>query len=154
MQTLNKIIQIKLLFIVILISNVLSCCAQSFDNSSYKDSLIQKSKSQKTAARIMLYGGTALSVVGLAITISEVTDKFLETETIYRGSSSSGGLVLMVVGLGLSVGSIPLFIASDTNRKNAMKLSAKAQEVKIPVSGGFANRYQPALSIKLVLGKR
>ena len=75
-----------------------------------KPDYLQKSKNQKTAAWILLGGGTALAAGGFIWASSNIF------------STSSGPEVLLLVGIGCMTGSIPFFISSSKNRKRAMML--------------------------------
>ena len=107
--------------------------------SQAKNDYLQKSKSQKTAAWIMLGGGIALAVAGTAVTASDW--------------ESTGGPAMMVIGAACVVGSIPLFIAAGKNKKKGLAASASLKIVKMPVDQQtvFVRRAYPALSIKMDL---
>lgn len=102
----------------------------------------------------MLGAGSALALGGAVVTAAEVTNELIGVFDDGSGSTSALGPVLMVIGVGSMAGSIPFFIASGKNKQRAMQFSAITQEIKVPATGGFAYRYQPAISVKFVLGKR
>ena len=135
------------------------CCLHAFaqDTNQYhyiRDSLLHKSRSQKTTAWIMLGAGSAVALGGLVLTAVDATTELVGAVVDGTGSTSPLGPVLMLLGTGSVAGSIPLFIASGKNKRKAMQFSAITQAVEVPVTGGFAYRYQPAISVGFVLGSR
>ena len=98
---------------------------------------LHKSKSQKTAAFILLGGGAALGLTGLLIgNQQESTLDQVGTAALIGGT----GLLAMI-------GSIPLFIASHRNKDKAVSIQASAYNRadgiisrKIPFQIGLALR--------------
>jgi hypothetical protein len=122
-----------------------------FGNSSvYQDTTLtkeyywEKSKNQKTAAWVMLGGGVAISIVGI-IGVNANYSLFEEN------SAADTYAVVTLIGTGLALGSIPLFIASGRNARKAANLSFKAQPVFSPQQMGFVRKVQPAISIQIPL---
>ncbi len=73
---------------------------------------LKKSENQKTAAWILLGGGAALTISGMAVGLTEATGEIIDV--LYTGedqSSFSAGALLGFTGLAAMAGSIPLFIA-------------------------------------------
>jgi hypothetical protein len=90
--------------------------------------LFQKAKKQKTAAWILLGGGTGMAVAGLAIMVKDgseeasaalVTVFTLGLVTPEEPKSSAAGPILAIAGTGAMLGSIPLFMASAKNKRKA-----------------------------------
>lgn len=104
---------------------------------SFSQDYLKKSKSQKTAAWLLLGGGIALDVIAAAWAGSDF--------------SSSGPDVLFVVGSASIVGSIPLFIAAARNKRKAKAATGFLKFEKTPViqQSGFALRSFPALGVKM-----
>lgn len=75
---------------------------------------LRKSKNQKTAAFILLGGGTALGLTGL-LTGSKSETSFDEANT---------GALLGAAGILAVAGSIPLFVASKRNKQKAATFTA------------------------------
>lgn len=113
-----------------------------------KQDYLQKSKKQKTAAWIMLGGGTSLMIIGIASVSTEEAGSF-----IFGGDQSgfNTGLVLFSTGIIAVGGSIPLFIASGKNKKRAMSLSFKMFQSSPLQNINFVSRPTPALSLKMDL---
>lgn len=108
----------KLILLAILALNIqMQTRAQVITDTSHRAAdtalgheLLQKSKSQKTAAIVLVIAGGA-AITGAAIGIG--ANLFGDT-TPYE--------VLFYVGMGSALGSIPLFIASHKNKKKAQYL--------------------------------
>ena len=95
---------------------------------------LQKSKYQKTSAWFMVGCGLALSVAG----VIQAGNNLFSLNRINDGVGS------FVVGAGLALGSIPLFIASGRSKRSAL----------LAVSGpplSFNNKGQPAFLLKFIL---
>jgi len=99
-----------------------------------KEDYLKKSKSQKTAAWIML--GTGAASLAIAAP-GEVSFDVLPA--------------LVIGGGGLVAGSIPLFIASGKNKRKAMNMSFRFQQIQLPQGSGFAEKKIPSLNLKLNL---
>jgi hypothetical protein len=116
-----------------------------FEDSTHTgEYYLQKSKNQKTAAWIMLGGGIALSVVGI-VGVSVNYNLFEETST------EDTYAAITLIGTGLALGSIPLFIASGRNHRKAATLSFKNQRIYIPQQNSFVFKSQPAVSLVIPL---
>lgn len=88
-----------------------------------QEDYLTKSKKQKTFAWVLVGGGAALAVVGLAIPKGE-KDGFdiLTWSDTYKNEDIKASFIL---GGALSMGgSIPLFIASGRNKRKALAASA------------------------------
>jgi hypothetical protein len=118
-----------------------SFCQQTdISQSLTQKNYLQKSKSQKTAAWVLLGGGFAIAV---GASILDVSSDWTKSETPY--------LVAIGVGGASMLGSIPLFIASARNKKKGMNASTSFQIRKIPVptNTGLTLHSAPTLSLKL-----
>ena len=99
--------------ILFLITTSSFCQQKDFNQSLTKQNYLEQSKKQKTAARILLGGG---AVVTVGAVILDVNSDWYKSETPY--------LVAFSVGCASMLGSIPLFIASKRNKRNAMNASS------------------------------
>lgn len=125
----------KMISLAMLLAVVVTSFSQQTEPSPVltKQDYLQKSKSQRTSAFILLGTGAALLAVAAP------------------GNVSFDILPILVIGGGAAiVGSIPLFIAAGKNKRRAMSLSFKNETVPLPQPGGFAN--QPALSVTINIG--
>jgi hypothetical protein len=114
------------------------------DTTFTKEYYWEKSKNQKTAAWVMLGGGVGLSIVGI-IGLSANYNLFVES------TAADTYATLTLIGTGLSLGSIPLFIASGRNARKAIKLSYKTQPVFLPQQNGSFRKTQAAISVQIPL---
>lgn len=126
----------KMISLAVLLAVAVISFSQQTEPSSVltKQDYLQKSKSQRTSAFILLGTGAALLAVAAP------------------GNVSFDILPILVIGGGAAiVGSIPLFIASGKNKKRAMNMSFRFQEIQLPHSRGFAGKKIPSLSLNLSL---
>jgi len=102
---------------------------------------LKKSKSQKTAALVLLGGGTVLIGAGLLIGNRK--------ESSFDDAATGG--VIAGIGILSTIGSIPLFIASGRNKRKAMNVSTYFEIRKNPAitQTGTAFHSSPSLSIKI-----
>jgi uncharacterized membrane protein len=110
-----------------------------------KDTYLLKSKHQKTAAWIMLGGGTTLLIVGGIVAAHGLFDIFSSPD---KASNNPGiGGILGITGVVAMLGSIPLFIASSKNKHKAMSLTFANQP--LPALVRNITRNKPVTSISL-----
>ncbi len=105
-----------------------------------KQDHLQKSKKQKTAAWVLLGGGTAVAV---GVAILDVSSDWTKSETPY--------LVAISAGCASMLGSIPLFIASRRSKKRAMNVFTNfdIRQTPVPTNTRLALYSTPTLSLKL-----
>lgn len=101
---------------------------------------LQKSKNQQTAAWFMLGGGFAMAVIGMVGV----------NETLFDNAANTYAAVWLS-GVGLALGSIPLFIASSHNARKAATLNLKNQPILVPQQNSFIFKAQPAISVNIPL---
>jgi hypothetical protein len=108
-----------------------------------KQDYLQKSKSQKTTAWILLGGGAALVVAGSAL--------FADDFNLYEADSGTGGGVMMVAGAVAVGASVPFFIASARNkgRASAMAAGIKLEQNNMIGQNGLVFRNYPAVTLKI-----
>ncbi len=118
-----------------------------------KTDYLQKSKNQKKAARILLIGGAGLLITSLIIPKGELvrdgicigiycSDEYKNDDI--RAAVAFGGALSML-------GSIPMFIISNRNKRKAGATTVFFDMEKAPLvqQGVFINQPFPALGIKL-----
>ena len=116
-----------------------------------KEYYLQKSKNQRTAAWVLLGGGTAMLITGSVIAANAVANDLTFVETLgTQGSPSSGEAAgaFAIVGLTADLVSIPLFISASSNKHRA-KVAIANQTVYLPPNTAFAVRATPALKITI-----
>ena len=122
---------------------VISFCQKTNDTvPSIKTDYLVKSKNQKTAAWVLLGGGSALIGIGFLIGDSK-NSTFDDAAT---------GAVLGGIGFLSTIGSIPLFIASGKNKRKAMKATTSIKMESIPLhqAQSFIQNSYPAFSVNIV----
>lgn len=106
-----------------------------------KQEYLKKSKSQKTAAWILLGTGTAMTM-GASIWVAN---------NLF--GPDQGESVLLLAGLGAMAGSIPLFIASGKNKRKAnaigVAFNLKIEKYVVLQNQMLDNNNYPALSLKI-----
>jgi uncharacterized membrane protein len=127
---------------MLLIIGAATFCQQTNPSPALtKQDYLKKSKNQKTAAWILLGGGSALVVTGILLSNNASFDNLGTT----AGVAIVGGLSML--------GSIPLFLASGRNKRKAMTASTffKIETVPVIQHASFARKSYPALSVKINL---
>ena len=133
----------SILYFLLLALPAASFCQKTNDSiPAVKTDYLLKSKNQKTAAWVLLGGGTAL--IGLGFLIGDSKNATFD--------DAGTGVVLGGIGFLSAVGSIPLFIASGKNKRKAMKASAfiKLETVPLPQKQSFVQNSYPAFSVNII----
>lgn len=121
-------------------------------NSLFKDTVpakemyLQRSRTQRTVGWAMLGGGVLLTVAGGAI----FANNFELFKSANDDKAAAGG-VMMLAGIGCTLGSIPLFISSAHNARKAAAISFKPQQLLLPVKNDLVSTAQPAIHITVRL---
>ncbi|RTL58286.1 MAG: hypothetical protein EKK37_08075 [Sphingobacteriales bacterium] len=141
----------KFLIFIVLLSCVVNCYSQTQPLSPVKTitagEYFQKSRQQKALAWVLLGTGVIVLGVGADIAISES----IVSDVFGNGSSSSNGAILILGGLGVMAGSIPLFNAAARNKEKAMSLNINKQSFYVPSGSKFYQKAYPAVSLKISL---
>ena len=112
-----------------------------------KEDYLRKSKSQKTAAWILL-GTSVVSLLG-----SAATYEF----TVWGDQSdidNNGSTVLAIVGVGALASSITLFIAAGRNRRKATYLTINQESMLLPENFTRHSKVYPTASLVIRLNSR
>ena len=128
----------KIIIYTLLLAIPAASFCQSTPNNApaVKTDYLQKSKSQKTAAWIML--GSTVAIIGIAA----------------PGNISFDALpALVAVGALSTAGSITLFIASGRNKRKAMTATTYLKMQTMPLAGwnSFVQKSYPSLAVKINL---
>ena len=107
-----------------------------------KKDYLQKSKHQKTAAWILVSGGSLCAMLGT------VQFNFAGSDGEVNNSNS---IVFLVTGLVAMGASIPFFIASSKNKKKAADISFRMEKAPQIQQGSFVFHSYPALSFRINL---
>ncbi len=133
----------SILSFLLLALPAVSFCQKTNDSiPAVKTDYLLKSKNQKTAAWVLLGGGTAL--IGLGFLIGDSKNATFD--------DAGTGVVLGGIGFLSVVGSIPLFIASGKNKRKAMNASAfiKLETVPLLQKQSFVQNSYPAFSVNII----
>ena len=136
-----KKITTPLLLMILLTSHSLS--AQT------KDTWLLKSKHQKTAAWIMLGGGTTLFIVGGVVAAHGLFDIISDPDKVNNNLGVGGALA--ITGGAAMLGSIPLFIAASGNKHKARNFTFTNQPIPALVKNITGNKSIPSISLQFNL---
>lgn len=106
-----------------------------------REDYLKKSKNQKTAAWVLLGGGTVL--IGTGFLIGDRKESSFD-------DAATGGII---AGIGVlsAIGSIPLFIASGRNKRKGLSLSFKNETVPQIHKTAIVYQVIPSLTLKISL---
>jgi hypothetical protein len=139
----------KIVLILLLLSFTFSGYSQRIiKETSEANYYLQKSKKQKTAAWILLSGGTVMCASGYIFFIYES----FQGDGIY-GTKAKLALAMFYGGGAAIVGSIPLFIASARNKGIATSVTTglKMEKTISQLQPDFVKATYPALSLNINL---
>ena len=139
---------------VILCLTLIVCSAKCFCQTTTatavsKDYYLKKSKSQKTIAWVMVGAGVTVAAIGLAISENNVTNDPLGY--LSSNKKSDNNAIVTLAGVGVALGSIPLFISSAKNKRRAISVSFNTQPVLISQQNIFVLTKQPTVCLKINL---
>ena len=129
----------KAIICVLLLSLAITSFCQKSKLS--KEDYLLKSKHQKSAAWVLLGGGTALMVTGFLIGNGK--------EASFDDAAS--GVIIAGIGVLSAIGSIPLFLASGKNKRKGMNLSFKNETAPQLFKGKFISHSYPSVAFKISL---
>ncbi|MDP4265280.1 MAG: hypothetical protein Q8941_22330 [Bacteroidota bacterium] len=128
--------------ILFLVTATTSFCQQT--NTSHpltREEYLAKSKHQKTAAWVLLGGGAAL--VGTGLLIGNRNESSFD-------QAATGGIIGIIGALSM-IGSVPLFLAAEKNKRKGLSVSFKKEIAPQLFTGNFINRSIPAVNIRMDL---
>lgn len=133
-----------ILFFMLLIMSVATFSQQTVPSQDLtKQDYLQKSKSQKGGAWLLLGSGTAV----LAGTLISAASSICFSGCTKRKTP----VVPISIGSAMIVGSVPLFIASSRNKRKSMSLSFKNEMAPQLLKGSFVYQTVPSLTLKISL---
>ncbi len=113
-----------------------------------KESLLLKSKREKTIGIVFASSGLILSTIGISTFVSEF-DILPGGDT--NESKADTGEALAVVGGGLLLASIPFIVSSRIHKKKALSLGLKNESAQVLLDNFYSFKTIPSLSLKLSL---
>lgn len=109
-----------------------------------KAAFLKKSKTQKTIGWAMLGGGVAMIVGGGGLFVNN-----FELFSRKHDDAAGAGVVLFLCGAGSTLGSIPFFISSAHNAKNAARISMGSEEIFVPQQNNYTVKMQPSVTFTI-----
>ena len=132
----------RYIYILTLFLFSIKLLGQSIQKSDYsKEYYLDKSKSKKTTAFILLGSGFALTVIG-ATAFESAWNSESNSSTDVKGT-------VMLGGVGLLLTSIPFLISSGNNSRKAASISLNNQNFPVLKEGSYVLNSSPCLSLKL-----
>jgi|GEM_PF-1370200 len=145
----------KIFIFLFAMALLISCAAQDTVHLSMsKEDYLEKSHNQLVTGKIMMGIGIGALTGGIIYTIVSLADATLRAFDGGTEQISAGGPILMVGGAGLMLGSIPVFLASGRNHKNAMSIHTSTGTIDFFKQSKFGNPYYPAVSLVIPIGRK
>jgi len=131
-----------ILFALLLILSATSFSQQTDPSTPLtRADYLQKSKNKKTAAWVLLGGGTVLIGTGFLIGA--------RTESSFDDAATGG--IIAVIGVISAIGSIPFFISAGKNKRKGLSMAFKNETAPQLLKSGLVRRSVPSLSLKIGL---
>lgn len=138
------------IFSILLLPGSASVYAQSFDslqsNAERKTHYLRLSREQKTSGTIALVTGGVAAVIGGYLWFMAPIAGISESGNV-EGAKRTGQ-TLVIVGSSLAAVSIPLFVASNKNKKRAMLYVGSVHLPYLPLKG---SKEQLAIGLRVNL---
>lgn len=123
------------------------CFSQKKSSVKYsKDYFLEKSKSKKQAAWLLLGGGTAAAIGG-AIGFSNTFEINLWSNDNGNGSGFFG--VLFIAGAVSDLASIPFFISAHNYKRMAAEVTVSNQKIYLPKTANTALNTLPSVTVRV-----
>jgi hypothetical protein len=136
----------KFLLLLMLLSFIVKSFGQVEKSSSFsKAYYLQKSKTQKTIGWVLLGGGTAM-VVGAAISYPK-----RESSSFSEAFTLNANDIIILIGTGADIISIPFFISAHKNKKRAASVAIANQKILWYQKNNIGFVAQPTLTLKFKL---
>ncbi len=136
----------KIILLATTLLFIVTSFSQTTPHSTFsKNYYLQKSKTQKTIAWIMLGGGTAMAITGFLIENKKLT------EGSFNVIEDTGPQILILGGTGVALGSIPFFISSAKNKRRAASVSFETKNNLLMQQNNFVYKIQPSVTLKIGL---
>jgi len=129
------------------------------DMQAVKTDYRKKSKNQKTTAWVLFGGGVAITTVSVVMASVKVTEDYVNviagvfsSEPVQENNYTAEN-ILLITGTASMLASIPFFIASKKNKRNAMAMSAniKMENARMLQYQSFVQTSYPAIVLKIKL---
>jgi hypothetical protein len=132
------------------------CCLGCFSQQqmSSPDDYLRKGRKLGTAGWILAGSGVTMVAAGTIIAIHTDWDALDYDDNSYgRNETIKGAGAIALIGTGViaSIGSIPLFIMSASNKRRAASLSVSTQRYETIMQRRTANLSMPAVTLRVRL---
>lgn len=141
----------KILLVFVSMFFALNSFSQVQTNQVSRDAYLTKSKKQNRTGLVLVAGGVVLVATGFIIPKGDPTGEINWIDISPKYKNDEIKVAFSMAGLVAALGSIPFFVASNKNKKRAMKTSVSfiSQEIHYLQRNSVAVRLQPGLSFKL-----
>ena len=137
----------KIFLLIALVPIFLQSFSQSqLQNNFSKDDYLTKSRKQKTTAWVLLGGGVALTVAGIAVQVRDINDDNIGLDDFFVR-----GTIIAIAGVVSSCISIPFFIGAAKSKRKAANVSMGNQPVLFQQQNSLVVKFQPALTFSIGL---
>lgn len=133
----------KVILSILLLVSIVNAFSQQTTQVKNKDYYLEKSKSKKTTAWILLGAGTASAVAG-AIGFNENFDFFSD-----NGGGADAYGILFLGGVVADLVSIPFFTSAAHYKRLAADVTINYQNIYLPKQNTIALGKIPSLTIKI-----
>jgi hypothetical protein len=118
-----------------------------------KQDYLERSKHQQTAAWILVAGGGGIALAGAISTADKWGEDMENLLTPEPSNDYTAEYILLIGGTIVALSSIPLFIASNKNKRLgiSLKTAIKMEDINTVYRYSLVHRYYPALSLKINL---
>jgi hypothetical protein len=128
-----------------------ACFSQKKNLPKYsKDYFLQKSKSKKQTAWILLGGGTA-AVIGGAIGFANTFEINLWSDENSNNNDNANGFfgALLIAGIVSDLASIPFFISSHNYKRMAAEVTLSNQRIYLPKTTNTTFNTLPSVTLRV-----
>lgn len=143
----------KLFVVIIIVELSLNTFCQESPESQNSQSLLQKSKNQKTAALLMLGGGVVVGTIGTIISFNNAVEELGAGFNNRNDAPIVTGEILVGAGALMMIASIPLFISPSHNKKKALSLSVLDEKGNVIMNQKTLVRSFTVVKLKVDLDK-
>lgn len=140
----------KKVFIVIMLLLIgVGCFSQKKSLVKYsKDYFLEKSKSKKQTAWLLLGGGTA-AVIGGAIGFANTFEINLWSDENNNDNANGFFGALFIAGIVSDLASIPFFISSHNYKKMAAEVTLSNQKIYLPKTANTTLNMLPSVTLRV-----
>jgi hypothetical protein len=140
-----------LLFLIAFVFSTKTYCQNAKTPALSKAYYLQKSKTQKTVAWVLMASGVGMMITGAVINSTQSWENIAGGLVGETPTDENKGLWLCYVGGAATITSIPFFISGSKNKKRAASVALSNQNIHVPLQNNFVVKTQPTLTLKFNL---